>query len=68
MSVDAALLLPPYYFADMTEEGLDRWLRQVMIYCQWCATLANTAWHNLRGVSSAAQITCGSFRWEKIDL
>ncbi len=30
VSVDAALLLPPYYFAGMAEEGLERWLRQVM--------------------------------------
>ncbi|CAL8464129.1 g3664 [Coccomyxa elongata] len=30
VSVDAALLLPPYYFAGMAEEGLERWLRQVL--------------------------------------
>lgn len=27
--VEAALLLPPYYFAQCSEAGLERWLRQV---------------------------------------
>ena len=28
--VDAALLLPPYYFAAAPEGGLERWLRVVL--------------------------------------
>jgi dihydrodipicolinate synthase/N-acetylneuraminate lyase len=28
--VDAALLLPPYYFSAVAEDGLERWLRNVL--------------------------------------
>jgi 4-hydroxy-tetrahydrodipicolinate synthase len=28
--IDAALLLPPYYFASAAEEGLEKWLRLVL--------------------------------------